>query len=531
MSLAELGMGPNPVVAAYQKQKALNEQSGLQQVQQAGAVMSLAQHVQAMQQEQELRGLLAKSGGDLEKARDAAVVSGNLTAAAHLAGILKEKRASDQLKMWSGAYSAPAAAANATPAAAPAQPVPGGIDFMAENNKAMGLPAPEAAPVATAPTGRTAMAKQYRDLADRLEAPLNQNPGLLTTPEASGVTRHIANLRAAAEKLDPAPKMHAVAPGGTLVSDSGDAVFTAPQKPTAETRPAFIKELETFNKMLPSDPGYAAMKARIARETAPTTAQVNLTLANNAIPAASAALHGDDFLKTLPAGEQTMVKSLAEGRLQMPSGFALRSPYWQGLLQKVNQYDPQFNAASFPQKLAVQKDFTSGPTSKNVTAINTAIGHMGTMSDLADAMKNNDVRAVNAVLNRIGIETGKTGVTNFNVAKSAVSTELMRVFRQVNASDAEIKDWADKFNSSNSPAQLNEALNVGANLLQSRIDALNDQWRRGMNTDKGFPNLMPDKNSAIMTKLGAKAGATAQPSALPSGDAIDAILRQRGVLK
>lgn len=148
------------------------------------------------------------------------------------------------------------------------------------------------------------------------------------------------------------------------------------------------------------------------------------------------------------------------------------------------------------------KAFATGKQGQNATAINTAIGHLGTVDELAAALGNKDVRVLNAVINRIATETGNPNVNNYEVAVDAVGHELMRVFRQVGASEGETKAWEEKFKSSNSPAQMRGAIKTAAELLQSRIDALNDEYDRAMGTHGGFPNMLSPKSAKVIKRLG-----------------------------
>ncbi len=97
----------------------------------------------------------------------------------------------------------------------------------------------------------------------------------------------------------------------------------------------------------------------------------------------------------------------------------------------------------------------------------------------------------------------------------------MRVFRQVNASESETKEWEERFKSSSSPQQLKGAIKTGVELLKGRIDALDDQWKRGMNTETGFPNLVSPKSQAVLKRMnlsvGDKSAAPVAPAPAGSG--------------
>ena len=221
----------------------------------------------------------------------------------------------------------------------------------------------------------------------------------------------------------------------------------------------------------------------------------------NVIPPEHADLHGEEYLKTLPIALQNNVKAVAEG-LQPLSIASMRTGNREALAAMVSQYSPGAFGGRYASKAAVQKDFTSGPTAKNVTSANTVIAHIGTLDEMLDALKNNDLRLVNSVVNRLRTETGDPNVNNFDTAKQAVGNELMRVFRQVNASEAETKAWEERFKSSLGPDVLKGAIKTGVALLKGRIDAIDDQWKRGMETDKGFPNLISPRSKAVLDKLG-----------------------------
>jgi hypothetical protein len=249
-------------------------------------------------------------------------------------------------------------------------------------------------------------------------------------------------------------------------------------------------------------------EAAIKRMTAPTAPMVKISGGGeggmqSTIPVKDQELSGDDFLKTLTPAQRSEVKALAEGRLPI-SPYALRSKQMWPLIERTMQYDPNFDASNYQTRVGVRKDFTSGPTSKNLTGINTAIGHIGTLDELGDALNNNDVKKANSLLNTISIEIGNQSVNNFNLARSAVGDELMRTFRQVGASETEANAWKSHFDAANSPEQMKGATKVAVELLNSRINALNDTWKRGMNTDKDFPNIVSSKSKSVLKRMGIK---------------------------
>ena len=144
------------------------------------------------------------------------------------------------------------------------------------------------------------------------------------------------------------------------------------------------------------------------------------------------------------------------------------------------------NKMNYGAETALQKSAVAGEMGKNITAYNTAIAHAGQLSQAADALDNGDVHALNAVGNALGYQFGSDKTTNFNVIKNALSGEISKVFKGGEATDAEIKAVQAPFDAANSPAQLKGAISNAIHLMNSKRDALQQQYQQGM---QGKPNF------------------------------------------
>lgn len=236
--------------------------------------------------------------------------------------------------------------------------------------------------------------------------------------------------------------------------------------------------------------------------------------AGEIIPPQHKDLHGDDYLATLPTGMAAMVKKIATGEVDLSKAASMRYGNREAIQQRVIQYDPTYNA----QRPRVWQAFMdpNGKTGQEIKAVNTVISHMGTLDELTKAMNNGNTQAVNAMVSAIRTQLGKPEINNAQLAVQAVSNELMRVFRQVNASQHEVEAFEKKFDvAKQSPDQMKGALNTGTELLKGRIDALTDQWTRSMG-DIAPPPVMSPKAKAVWERIsgGGSSGAAA-PAAKP----------------
>jgi hypothetical protein len=197
---------------------------------------------------------------------------------------------------------------------------------------------------------------------------------------------------------------------------------------------------------------------------------------------AGSGVHGDEFLKTIDPNVSSQVKALAEGRMQFPNGPALKTPYWQNMLRNVAQFDPEFDAINYNSRSKTRADFTSGKSAQNMTAINTTVGHLGTLLDAGNSLDNTSYPLVNQAVNSYRSATGDPRIVGFNTAKQAVADEMTRVFRGTGGSNADVEGWEKNLNAANSPEQLQTVIKQGVNLLASRASSIADQYKKGMGT-------------------------------------------------
>ena len=185
-----------------------------------------------------------------------------------------------------------------------------------------------------------------------------------------------------------------------------------------------------------------------------------------------------------------MAKAIANGSMKWQDVISPRTPMAvkDQLLREVRQLNPNFNSGDFQIEQDVKKDFTSGAAAKNLTAFNTAIEHAQQAQQAAEALDNGDVRGLNKIGNALGYQFGSDKTTNFNVIKNALSGEISKVFKGGEATDAEIKAVQAPFDAANSPAQLKGAIQQAISLMNSKRDALKQQYQSGLQAKPNFGN-------------------------------------------
>lgn len=229
---------------------------------------------------------------------------------------------------------------------------------------------------------------------------------------------------------------------------------------------------------------------------------------------ANTGLSGEAFLATLPQQQQAQVKALADGRMQFPGGFALKSPYWQQMITAVSQYDPNFDAVNYNARASTRKDFTSGKSAQNIKSLNTAIGHLGTLDSQIEGTASHSLTPVNYVQNMAAQLTGSSGPTQFTQTAGALASELTAVFRGTGGAEADVKRYLAELSPNASLEQKKAAVKNITELLASRTAAIGDQYNKGMGKTEDPLTLLDPRAASVLQHLsgGAPQAQTAHPA-------------------
>lgn len=276
-----------------------------------------------------------------------------------------------------------------------------------------------------------------------------------------------------------------------------------------------------IQKLGSPDPTKAAREARAitASDLANEAARLRIQQAQMAIEkarleatggapvdTATDSLTGDAYIKTLQPSVASTVKALSDGRMAFPSGAGLRSPYWQQMLNHVAHYDPSFDSVNYGARYATRKDFTSGKSAANIRALNTALGHLGTLHDQIEGTASHGgfpgATTVNAVQNAWNRGSGDSGITKYQETSGALSTELTQVFRGAGGAEADVERELEHLTPNASKEQKLATIKNIAELLRSRVNALGDQYTQGMGKTTDGLTLLNPHAQKVFNSLG-----------------------------
>lgn len=215
------------------------------------------------------------------------------------------------------------------------------------------------------------------------------------------------------------------------------------------------------------------------------------------------AIAGDGGAPDLNESQANRVKAIIDGREPYPA--QSRAPDAAKIRAGVHAADPNFDAVNYKSREQTRLKFTKGKGADNLSAFNTAIGHLGSLDKSIDELNNSGFPAWNKyVANPVAEQFDskyQKGLKDFQTARTAVADELTRAFRGSGGNVHDIIQWEKAINAADSPVALKAAVRAAAELLGSRISAVGDEYNRGMGTTKDPLELLNPKAAEAFKRL------------------------------
>lgn len=230
----------------------------------------------------------------------------------------------------------------------------------------------------------------------------------------------------------------------------------------------------------------------------------------------NADLTGEEYLATVDPELARQARMYIDGRRAFPKGAAQRNPRTQLAIDVAMQADPTLDEANAATRVATRKDFTSGLMARNLTSLNTAIGHLKSLQSDATKLNNSWSPDINWALNSIQSQRlGDPRVNNFKTTARAFAAEIAKVFKGTGVpSLQELKDWESSIDPNMSPEQLQGFVHKAADLLQSRIDAVGEAYNRGLSKSSDPLTLLDPRAQQTFRAISSSAPAEEKTTGL-----------------
>lgn len=199
-------------------------------------------------------------------------------------------------------------------------------------------------------------------------------------------------------------------------------------------------------------------------------------------------LTGDSYVETLPKNIKGIVKAIGEGRMAPYTGIGATKGAGFQIMQAVQQAYPDFNANAF----GALKEWNTGKLGNTVRSLNVANDHLDTLYELANALQNNDSRAINSIKNSFKAQFGSELPTDFNAAKQIVGDEVVKAVIGSSGALQDREDMKAQLNQASSWPQLAGAIQTYKTLMRGQLGGLKQQYEVSTGK-KDFMNRLSEK--------------------------------------
>lgn len=214
-------------------------------------------------------------------------------------------------------------------------------------------------------------------------------------------------------------------------------------------------------------------------------------------------LSGEDFLKTIPEGVRNQVRAMANGDQPFPNPYAIaRNPGLAKTVDAIYKYDPTANANRF----GVMQDFSRGKSAQQVKSFSVLADHLGTLGDLADALDNGDVKALNNLNQNFSNQFGSSVPTNFNAAKQIVAQEIVKAVTGAAGALGDREEAEKQISQASSPKQLKGVIETYEKLAGGQLNGLKQMYETGTGRKDFMQRLSPQARKLFGSENTPQAG-------------------------
>ncbi len=215
-------------------------------------------------------------------------------------------------------------------------------------------------------------------------------------------------------------------------------------------------------------------------------------------------------LKSQNPGHYAFLESIKDGKYKV-SGRS--SKEMNKVVEQVQTIWPGTDLQALQARYDVRKDFTSGPTSKNIDSLNTAINHAGVALPQIEALGNSGLKIGNKFGNFLKEQAGDPRVSVLNSTLSLLNRETNKAIASGVVTNEDKQTFENNLSSAQNAEVAKEVVKNYIHLLAGRTQPLLEKWKTVYGQDSNFDVI---RNSA--QKVLSKNGFQYDPN---TGDIVD----------
>jgi|GEM_PF-4110537 len=181
------------------------------------------------------------------------------------------------------------------------------------------------------------------------------------------------------------------------------------------------------------------------------------------------------------AAAQADPVAVAIANYQVPPPGSRTSALGKATMAKVLALNPTYDGSQFAARNKTAMDFSAaGKSGQTLTSTDTALSHLGLISKAGEALNNGNFPMINKIANELGLQVGATPKNTYDTIVATVGPEISKAVIGGVGGEQERQALQQRFSSSLSPQQREQALAGVVNLLGARYDKTRQAYESTM---------------------------------------------------
>jgi hypothetical protein len=186
-------------------------------------------------------------------------------------------------------------------------------------------------------------------------------------------------------------------------------------------------------------------------------------------------------------------RAVAEYRRAPLSGWIMKTPWGHDVMSQVLKLNPRYDEAQWISRTSGARALASGQLGNTLQSMSTVADHIGTLSELAEALKNKDSRTLNRLQNVLGTEFGWTGTVDFNAGKQIVADEIAKAVIGGRNAERDREGLQASLDAANTPEQLASVIDTFETLIGGQFGSLHRRIvQGGLQSEEWFQGQLSD---------------------------------------
>lgn len=212
------------------------------------------------------------------------------------------------------------------------------------------------------------------------------------------------------------------------------------------------------------------------------------------------------------AGQADAIKKAADYELDPAKYASMRKDQRQHFIDRVMQYDPNYNPQEVGLRYQAQRSFLPGTKNGDtITAFNTAISHLDTLKEMYGALKNGDVHLLNRLKNEFQTQFGYPAPNDVAALSSIIGGEVVKATVGAQNALGDREEVRSSISRDLSQMQADSVIDKYQKLMGGQLNARRFAYEQATglhNFDEKF--LLP-RSQQVLKSIGAESASGEKP--------------------